>query len=192
MFGSKKKEQEVAPAPTAGDSAAMAATGNNEAAGRSFLRPDAALAGVSRPAAQPEIARRPPDLSVYAPRRDAPSQSRSDSESKKLIVGRDISLNGEIRTCDLLVVEGKVEASLTDCRAMEIAQSGQVKGTATVESAEISGEYSGELTVQGRLFVRATGRVQGKVRYHELEVERGGAISGTMETLPESARPNGG
>ena len=192
MFGSKKKEQEVTPMPVASDSAGLGTAGNNEAAGRSFLRPDAALAGVSRPAAQPEIARRPPDLSVYAPRREPAAPTRTDSESKKLIVGRDISLNGEIRTCDLLVVEGKVEASLTDCRAMEIAQSGQVKGTATVETAEISGDYSGELTVQGRLFVRATGRVQGKVRYHELEVERGGAISGSLETLPESARPNGG
>ena len=192
MFGGKKKEQEVAPMPVVSDSAALGAPGNNETAGRNFLRPDAALSGVSRPAAQPEIARRPPDLSAYAPRRETAQPSRADNESKKLIVGRDISLTGEIRTCDLLVVEGKVEASLTDCRAMEIAQSGQVKGTATVESAEISGEYSGELTVQGRLFVRATGRVQGKVRYHELEVERGGAISGTLETLPESARPNGG
>jgi cytoskeletal protein CcmA (bactofilin family) len=73
---------------------------------------------------------------------------------------------------------------------MEISQTGNVKGTATVEIAEISGEFDGDLTVQGRLFVRTTGRVQGKIRYHELEVERGGVISGSLELLKEGVRPS--
>ncbi|CAN0499251.1 unnamed protein product, partial [Phaeothamnion confervicola] len=45
----------------------------------------------------------------------------------------------------------------------------------------------GDLTVHGRLTVRATGKVFGKVKYGQLEVERGGIISGTVEALPESA-----
>jgi cytoskeletal protein CcmA (bactofilin family) len=35
--------------------------------------------------------------------------------------------------------------------------------------------------------VRATGRVFGKVKYGQLEVERGGIISGTVESLPEAS-----
>jgi len=187
MFGGKKKEQEISPAPVSSDP--MGATGaSSESAGRNFLRPDAAIGNISRPAPQPDIGRRPPDLSAFAPRRETPPPSRSDAESKKLIVGRDISLNGEIRTCDVLVVEGRVEASLSDCRSMEIAQTGHVKGNATVELADISGEFNGELTVQGKLLVRMTGRVHGKIRYHELEVERGGVISGSLEILHEGVR----
>jgi cytoskeletal protein CcmA (bactofilin family) len=190
MFGGKKKEQETPPLPAMGEQPSLGVVGGGETVGRNFLRPDAATASVSRPAAQPEIARRPPDLSAYAPRRDTAPASRPEAESKKLIVGRDISLTGEIRTCDVLIVEGKVEASLSDCRSMEISQTGNVKGTATVEIAEISGEFDGDLTVQGRLFVRTTGRVQGKIRYHELEVERGGVISGSLELLKEGVRPS--
>ncbi len=102
-------------------------------------------------------------------------------EGKKLIVGREICLSGEIKTCDQLVVEGKVEATLTDSRRLEIASTGFFKGTANIQEADISGRYQGDLTVIGCLRIRATGSVEGEVRYGELEVERGGRLAGTVE-----------
>jgi len=142
----------------------------------------------SRPAA-PEVTRRPPDLSAFTQRREQPAAPtrQGEADHKKLIVGREIILNGEIRTCDFLVVEGRVEAVLNDCRQIDIASSGQFKGSADIESADISGRFDGDLTVHGRLTVRATGRVFGKVKYGQLEVERGGIISGTVESLPEAS-----
>jgi cytoskeletal protein CcmA (bactofilin family) len=104
-----------------------------------------------------------------------------ETEGKKLIVGREICLSGEIKTCDQLVVEGKVEATLTDSRRLEIASTGFFKGSANIQEADISGRYQGDLTVIGCLRIRATGSVEGEVRYGELEVERGGRLSGTVE-----------
>ena len=44
---------------------------------------------------------------------------RDDSvEARKLIVGRGISLSGEITACDRLVIEGSVEANLQNCQHM--------------------------------------------------------------------------
>jgi cytoskeletal protein CcmA (bactofilin family) len=193
MFG-KKKDSDTVTTPTN--------ESGQDTAARNYLKPDAAAAGVSRPAPNPEIGRRPPDLSAFAPRRpDAaptaqssaptPPPSGQSTDSKKLIVGRGINLNGEIRTCDSLVVEGTVEAVLSDCRSVELAPTGQFKGSATIEVADISGRFDGELTVNGRLTVRATGKVLGKIRYGQLEIERGGIISGTIEALPETAQAAG-
>jgi cytoskeletal protein CcmA (bactofilin family) len=183
MFG-KKKDQEMST-PTTGDTTSASSAADQS---KSYLRQDAPTPGVSRPAA-PEIARRPPDLSAFTQRRDQPAAAprAGETDHKKLIVGREIILNGEIRTCDFLVVEGRVEAVLNDCRQIDIASSGQFKGSADIESADISGRFDGDLTVHGRLTVRATGRVFGKVKYGQLEVERGGIISGTVESLPEAA-----
>src|SRR5438094_3259687 len=65
--------------------------------------PDLARAGEAiRP---PEALRRPGDP-VTPPR-------RSETEIRKLIVGREITLSGEITSCDMLMVEGSVEANLT-------------------------------------------------------------------------------
>ncbi|HVJ33804.1 MAG TPA: polymer-forming cytoskeletal protein [Terriglobia bacterium] len=194
MFG-KKKDSDTVATPTNEP--------GQDTAARNYLKPEAAAAGVSRPAPNPEIVRRPPDLSAFAPRRaDAapaaagqsaasPAAGTHQTDSKKLIVGRGINLNGEIRTCDSLVVEGTVEAVLSDCRSVELAPTGEFKGSATIEVADISGRFDGELTVNGRLTVRATGKVLGKIRYGQLEIERGGIISGTIEALPETAQAAG-
>jgi cytoskeletal protein CcmA (bactofilin family) len=114
--------------------------------------------------------------------RRAPEPTKRESaHSKTLTVGRDIVLSGQISACEKLVVEGRVEASLTDSKSIEIAESGTFKGSVEIDEAEISGEFDGSLVVRQRLFVRATGKVKGKVRYGELEVERGGQVSGDVQ-----------
>lgn len=102
---------------------------------------------------------------------------------KRLIVGQGIRLSGEISSCDRLVVEGAVEATLNDTLALEIAESGRFTGGCEVEEADISGVYEGDLTVRKRLIVRGSGKLTGTVRYGELELERGGQIAGNISVL---------
>lgn len=101
-------------------------------------------------------------------------------EGKKLTVGRDISLSGEITSCDKLVVEGTVEAAMSS-RVIEISESGVFRGNATVETADIAGRFEGTLTVTDRVSVRATGRVHGTLRYAQIEIEAGGQVAGDVD-----------
>jgi cytoskeletal protein CcmA (bactofilin family) len=103
------------------------------------------------------------------------------TEPRSLIVGREISLSGDIRSCNRLVVEGSVEATLHECREMEIAESGLFKGNAAIEQAEIRGQFEGELVVSKRLLIRASGHVSGTITYGEIEIERGGKVSGVIQ-----------
>ena len=135
--------------------------------------------------------RKPPQFPSEVTRRvvTIPGGSGQDSLSsetnKKLVVGRDITLAGEITDCDILVVEGKVKASLNDSRRFEISESGVFEGNVVIEMAEIKGRFEGELTARGRLLVRRTGQVIGRIRYAELEIERGGQISGDVQAIAE-------
>jgi cytoskeletal protein CcmA (bactofilin family) len=117
----------------------------------------------------------------------APPPARRETEIRHLIVGKEIVLRGEITHCDRLLIEGSVEASLSDCRDVEIAESGLFKGSAAIETAEIRGRFEGTLTVAKRLFIRSTGLVTGTIRYGQIEVERGGRLSGEIEAIAESA-----
>ena len=132
-----------------------------------------------------EMPRRPPEVSTTARRIDRARSLDTTSDQKRLIVGRDISLTGEITSCDRLVVEGQVEVTLPAARLIEVAPTGVFKGNADVEEADISGRFEGELIARGRLIVRAGGRVQGKIRYGRIVIEQGGEISGDMQTLDE-------
>ena len=123
----------------------------------------------------PSTSRAPAPAEAAAPRQESP---------KLLIVGPEINLAGEITACDRLVVEGSVQVTLNRTRAIEITETGRfTNGKAEVDEAEIGGVYEGALTVRGRLLIRATGRVSGTVRYGELEIERGGRLSGAVERL---------
>src|SRR5262245_20997397 len=138
--------------------------------------PDLARAGdVIRP---PEALRRPGDP-LTPPR-------RSDGELRKLTVGREITLSGEITSCDKLIIEGSVEANLNNCRDIEIAESGLFKGSASIEEAEIQGRFEGNLVVRKRLLIKASGRVSGTIRYGQIEIECGGQISGDVQAQPAS------
>jgi len=110
-----------------------------------------------------------------------------DDEGRKLVIGREIVLNGEINSCDLLVVEGKVEATMKECREIKITETGTFKGQVEFERADISGVFEGDLTAREHLVVRSTGRVTGKVRFGELEIERGGQVIGDIQVFGNGA-----
>ncbi|MEO3427783.1 polymer-forming cytoskeletal protein [Pelagibius sp. CAU 1746] len=118
-----------------------------------------------------------------APARRPEGRLPSGVEGRKLVVGREICLAGEIKTCEKLVVEGKVEADLSDSHSLEISEPGLFKGNAKVEDCEVSGTFEGELTVTGTLSITPTGRVSGKIRYAELEMARGARLSGDIDSL---------
>lgn len=133
---------------------------------------------------QPEIPRRP--VSVPSVPRRIERGRVPDADSKRLFVGRDICLNGEITSCDKLVVEGRVEASLSNARVIEVAPTGFFRGAAQVEEADISGRYEGELIATDKLIVRAGGQISGSIRYGKIVIESGGEISGDMQTLDQA------
>jgi cytoskeletal protein CcmA (bactofilin family) len=106
-----------------------------------------------------------------------------DTPGSKLCVGPKIKLKGvEISDCDVLVVEGEVEATVNS-KAMQIAQPGTLKGRVSIDVAEIYGDFSGELTARAKLIVHSTGRVAGTIRYGKLIVAEGGELSGDVQRL---------
>jgi cytoskeletal protein CcmA (bactofilin family) len=147
-----------------------------------------------RPATPAPEATRPAEVPRTPRMSEAPR--RAEVETRKLIVGREISLSGEITQCDKLVVEGSVEANLVGCRDVDIAESGLFKGSASIDDAEIRGRFEGVLTVRKRLFIRSTGKVVGTIRYGQIEIECGGQISGDVQAQGmsegESSRPSFG
>jgi cytoskeletal protein CcmA (bactofilin family) len=190
MFGRKpsgsiKDRPEAAANPaSAGSAPESGETGEAARAAAPPVRPAAAGFSPARSSDIPQAAR--PVAAKPEPHKPE-SGKPPQIEGKKLIVGRDICLSGEITACDMLIVEGRIEATLKNSTAIEIAASGMFKGTAEIEKADVSGVFEGDLTVRDRLVVRRSGRVKGKLRYGSIQIEPGGEISGAIEILPKPA-----
>ncbi len=135
---------------------------------------------------RPEMPRRTFDL----PGARRPERATTTPEGKVLTVGRDISLQGEITSCEELIVEGRVEATLTQGRRVEITDSGYFKGTIEIDEADISGRFEGTLRARRKLIVRGSGQVKGDIRYGAVEIEAGGQLSGDIDVLGDDDKPD--
>jgi hypothetical protein len=100
-----------------------------------------------------------PSAGAALPASSLPPSKQAEQDQyagKRLIVGQGIRLSGEISSCDRLVVEGAVEATLNDTRALEIAESGRFTGGCEVEEAQsqiIKKPWLNRLTIIGPWWV---------------------------------------
>ena len=140
----------------------------------------------------PRVTNPPPHLGTEQVRAlGSPEQSTeravasrdNEVDRRTLIVGQEISLSGEVASCDRLIVEGTIEAKLQKCQHVMIAETGVFNGHASTENADVRGRFEGELVVRKRLLIRAGGHVSGTITYGEVEIESGGKISGTIQEI---------
>lgn len=108
------------------------------------------------------------------------------TEGRRLVVGEGISLSGEIEACDVLIVEGTIEAALKGAKTLDIAETGVFYGAVQIDEATVAGRFEGDLTVNGRLTIKATGSITGSVSYKELAVEAGAVLDGKVVPLSGS------
>ena len=107
----------------------------------------------------------------------------------RLVVGRGLTFNGDIEACTHLLIGGSVTSDVKACDRLEINAGGSFHGNATVNDADIGGQFEGELTVLGHLHLRADGRVRGRITYGTLSVESGGRLLGMTDSSAEGPRP---
>ena len=106
----------------------------------------------------------------------------SQSTERRLIIGREITLSGEIKECAHLLVEGRVDAALKDAEYLTIAAGGSFRGPAEVNIADIKGRFEGQLTCQ-KLVIYAGGFVQGEIFYRDIEIHQGGILCGQVKQI---------
>lgn len=107
----------------------------------------------------------------------------SVDETRRMVVGRDIALKGDIASCDHLIVEGVVEAKMLTTRRLDILEHGLFAGVAEAHDACISGRFQGHLCVRGRLTVKAGAYIVGDVEYGEIEAEAGCRLEVNLRVL---------
>jgi cytoskeletal protein CcmA (bactofilin family) len=125
-----------------------------------------------------------------APQAEAATDPRPRNgqiEARTLIVGAGMSVSGTITACDRLVAEGTVDAKLDGCQQVIVTETGVFRGNVSTDNADVHGRFEGELIVQKRLLVRATGHVAGTVSYGEIEIECGGKIAGQIKPHDRAA-----
>ncbi len=132
------------------------------------------------PAAEAEIEPRDTGMDV--------EPDKGTDADNQMIVGRNITVRGDVSGCDSIRIAGTVEASF-DGESLEVMAGGVYRGDANAKSAEIHGFVEGNITVTDLLRVHPGATLRGRVRYGSVEVMRGATIGGEFAAL-EAAQPD--
>tara|TARA_B100000073_G_scaffold146424_1_gene120513 strand:- start:24 stop:587 length:564 start_codon:yes stop_codon:yes gene_type:complete len=131
---------------------------------------------------EPNIPRKVVDIPNSTIMRSSTSQGNN---GEQLIVGKTITINGDISSCKTLIVEGKVEANVFDVVSLNVAPGGIFKGNAKVTNAFIAGDFDGSLETTKTLEIAETGKVNGDIKYQSICIASGGVITGNISVKSE-------
>lgn len=108
---------------------------------------------------------------------------RPDQENV-VYIGGGVTLKGEISVPDLIVVDGAIEGDVT-ARVVCVGATGVIRGGVSATEADISGSVGDYIEIKQLLIVRATGRVEGRVIYGEIELEKGAVVTGDLSAADD-------
>src|SRR5437899_11001560 len=89
-------------------------------------------------------------------------------DRRTMVVGPGMAFTGEIASCDRLIVEGSIDASLPKCQHVIIEGTGLLNGHASTDNADVHGRSPGELVARKRLLIPVGGHVTGNTTYGEM------------------------
>lgn len=113
--------------------------------------------------------------------------NEQNEQKGNLIIGEGVTVTGTFSIPSKAVINGTLNGELTADEIM-VGKQGKLTGKITGRNADIHGETHDTLTIANHLILRSTGKIHGRATYGELEIERGGLVSGTV--LPEDAAPS--
>jgi cytoskeletal protein CcmA (bactofilin family) len=105
-------------------------------------------------------------------------------QENAVYIGAGAALKGEISVPDTIVVDGEIEGQVT-ARVVVVGHTGVIRGNIVATEADVSGWISDHIDIKQLLVVRETGRVEGRVTYGEIELEKGAIVTGELSAAED-------
>lgn len=120
-----------------------------------------------------------PEVQNNATYQTAPNQLNTDSSKDGLIIGAGVVFNGEVNVTGRAVISGTFTGNLT-ADELVVEATGIASGAIQCRTIHAKGTIKEKVECKELLVIKSTGNVSGDVRYGQIEIERGGAISGAL------------
>lgn len=110
------------------------------------------------------------------------------------VIGRGITIRGNLSGSEDLIIEGRVEGTVSLKNHLTIESTGVVVADVDAANLTINGEVSGNIGASETVLVSGTAKVVGNIRAPRVIIEDGARFKGGIEMefdLPEGVSPKG-
>jgi cytoskeletal protein CcmA (bactofilin family) len=97
------------------------------------------------------------------------------------VIGKNITIRGNVTGGEDLVVEGRVEGTVTLSNHLTVQAAGVVEADLDVEDLTINGAVKGEIHASHSVSINADAKVVGNIRAPRLIIEDGARFKGHIE-----------
>lgn len=112
-----------------------------------------------------------------------------NQENQQTIIGKSVTIKGEIQGSEPLIIEGTVEGKVQSDTSIMIRESGLVKADVDAANLNIAGGVIGNIGVKEKVEIVSGGYVVGDIRAPRVVINDGASVKGhiEMEVDPEKA-----
>ena len=109
--------------------------------------------------------------------------------SNSITIGQGVTFVGSISAKGIAFINGSVtgEISVDD---LQVGEYGVIKGKTKSREMDVHGQIHDDVSCAEHVLVHSTGLINGKLIYGELEIQKGGRVTGSMDqsNKPYSSR----
>ena len=114
---------------------------------------------------------------------------RPETTAENTVIGENISIEGNIRGDEHLVIEGEMKGNIEmEKHNFTVGSKGRIEGEIKAQNVKVSGQMIGNIKTQGKVEITKEGDFVGDIRAKRISVEDGAYFKGSIELDKEPHR----
>lgn len=116
---------------------------------------------------------------------------KSADTSTIAVIGPSITIKGEIQGGESVLVEGRVEGTVSlNGHQFIVGEDGQVAADVNAREVEVRGQLNGDIKSTEKVLIRASGKVRGNVHSPRVVLEDGCQFKGSVDMDSSAGSPS--
>jgi cytoskeletal protein CcmA (bactofilin family) len=113
--------------------------------------------------------------------------SPTDTSASPAVLGKDVTVTGEIHSHEPLIIEGEVDGTIDVAgHLLTIAPNGKVRASVKAKEIDVLGSLQGDVEGADKIYIRNGAQFVGDIHARGIVIEDGGFIRGKVDLSRKS------
>jgi len=109
------------------------------------------------------------------------SNPHNGANDRPSVLGPTLYFKGDLSADEDLLIQGRVEGSVTHTQRLTVGAQGTVKANVTAQLIIVEGTVEGDLTADKSIFVKETAKICGNMTAPTISILEGASFSGNID-----------